>query len=192
MFFSLCPLWGPLPCFLSLQLTIMQSRATGITDHILPLGDWLSIYLAHSTQWLTGLIWNLWLTIKWSFCPTRNTTGLSCIWPCRLLVYLAHFTQWLSYLTWNLTWAQESRSASFQDFLSSEIQWADKSINAGIWFWLQLKGVFLLKTTNAIATIKCVFSANTYSQISIIPQGSEQNEWASSWMEQVSELSEAK
>ena len=30
---------GPLPCFLSLQLTIMQSKATGIADHILPLGD---------------------------------------------------------------------------------------------------------------------------------------------------------
>ena len=30
---------GPLPCFLSLQFTVMQSRATGIADHILPLGD---------------------------------------------------------------------------------------------------------------------------------------------------------
>ena len=30
---------GPLPCFPSLQLTIRQSRATGIADHILPLGD---------------------------------------------------------------------------------------------------------------------------------------------------------
>ena len=30
---------GSLPCFLSLQFTIMQSRATGIADHILPLGD---------------------------------------------------------------------------------------------------------------------------------------------------------
>ena len=29
----------PLPCFLSLYFTIMQSRATGIADHILPLGD---------------------------------------------------------------------------------------------------------------------------------------------------------
>ena len=34
---------GPLPCFLSLQLKIMQSRATGIADHILPLGDLLPI-----------------------------------------------------------------------------------------------------------------------------------------------------
>ena len=32
---------GPLPCFLSLQFKIMQSRATGIADHILPLGDLL-------------------------------------------------------------------------------------------------------------------------------------------------------
>ena len=32
---------GPLPCFLSLKFTIMQSRAKGIADHILPLGDWL-------------------------------------------------------------------------------------------------------------------------------------------------------
>ena len=30
---------GPLPCFPSLQFTIRQSRATGIADHILPLGD---------------------------------------------------------------------------------------------------------------------------------------------------------
>ena len=30
---------GPLPCFPSLQFTITQSRATGIADHILPLGD---------------------------------------------------------------------------------------------------------------------------------------------------------
>ena len=33
---TLSPL-GPLPCFLSLQFIIMQSRATGIADHILPL-----------------------------------------------------------------------------------------------------------------------------------------------------------
>ena len=31
---------GPLPCFPSLKFMIMQSRATGIADHILPLGDW--------------------------------------------------------------------------------------------------------------------------------------------------------
>ena len=33
---------GPLPC-LSFQLTTMQSRATGIADHVLPLGDLLSL-----------------------------------------------------------------------------------------------------------------------------------------------------
>ena len=32
---------GPLPCFLSFRFTTMQSRATGIADHILPLGDLL-------------------------------------------------------------------------------------------------------------------------------------------------------
>ena len=35
---TLSPL-GPLPCFLSLQFIIMQSRAMGIADYILPLGD---------------------------------------------------------------------------------------------------------------------------------------------------------
>ena len=35
---------GPLPCFLSLQITIMQIRATGIADHILPLGDLLFLF----------------------------------------------------------------------------------------------------------------------------------------------------
>ena len=36
---------GPLPCFPSLQFTIMQSRVTGIADHILPWGDLLFSYL---------------------------------------------------------------------------------------------------------------------------------------------------
>merc|ERR1711951_46329 len=36
---------GPLPCFLSLKFTIMQSRAKGIADHILPLGNWLFAYI---------------------------------------------------------------------------------------------------------------------------------------------------
>ena len=36
---TLSPL-GLLPCFLLHQFTIMQIRATGIADHILPLGDW--------------------------------------------------------------------------------------------------------------------------------------------------------
>ena len=34
--------WGPLPCFLSLWFTTMQSRATGVADLILPLDDWFS------------------------------------------------------------------------------------------------------------------------------------------------------
>ena len=34
---------GLLPCFPSLKFIIMQSRATGIADHILPLGDWLAL-----------------------------------------------------------------------------------------------------------------------------------------------------
>ena len=39
---TLSPL-GPLPCFLSFQFTTMQSRATGIADQILPLGDLFSL-----------------------------------------------------------------------------------------------------------------------------------------------------
>ena len=34
---------GPLPCFPSLQFIITQSWATGIADHILPLGDLLGL-----------------------------------------------------------------------------------------------------------------------------------------------------
>ena len=51
-----CPSWssGPLPCFLSLQFTIIQSRATGIADHILPLGDLLFICTATANG---GLGW---------------------------------------------------------------------------------------------------------------------------------------
>ena len=32
---------GPLPCLPSPSVANIQSRATGIADHILPLGDWL-------------------------------------------------------------------------------------------------------------------------------------------------------
>ena len=39
VFYTTLSLLGPLPCFPSLQFTITQSRATGIADHILPLGD---------------------------------------------------------------------------------------------------------------------------------------------------------
>ena len=35
-----CPS-GPLPCYPSPTITNRHSRATGIADHILPLGDWL-------------------------------------------------------------------------------------------------------------------------------------------------------
>ena len=46
---------GPLPCFPSLKFTIKQSMATGIADHILPLGDLLSNrlstnFFAHSVK----------------------------------------------------------------------------------------------------------------------------------------------
>ena len=39
VFYRISSPLGPLPCLLSLQFTIMQSRAMGIADHILPLGD---------------------------------------------------------------------------------------------------------------------------------------------------------
>merc|ERR1739848_753893 len=42
---------GPLPCFLSLQFTIMQSWATGIADHILPLGDLFGVIRASFAVW---------------------------------------------------------------------------------------------------------------------------------------------
>ena len=41
---------GPLPFFLSYKFTIMQSRATGIADHILPLGDLLDFQSALSNS----------------------------------------------------------------------------------------------------------------------------------------------
>ena len=39
MFYRTSSPLGPLPCFPSPQYTIMRSRATGIADHILPMGD---------------------------------------------------------------------------------------------------------------------------------------------------------
>ena len=41
MFYRTSSPSGLLPCFLSLKFTIMQSRAKGIADHILHLGDWM-------------------------------------------------------------------------------------------------------------------------------------------------------
>ena len=43
---------GPLPCFPSLQFTITQSRAMGIADHILPLGDLLCMCLCWEGGWV--------------------------------------------------------------------------------------------------------------------------------------------
>ena len=43
---------GPLSCFLSLHFTIMQSRAMGISDHILPLGDLLASRLGFGPKGL--------------------------------------------------------------------------------------------------------------------------------------------
>ena len=43
---TLSPL-GPLPYFLSLKFSIKQSRAMGIADHILLLGDWIITAPAH-------------------------------------------------------------------------------------------------------------------------------------------------
>ena len=37
----------PLPCFLLLQFKIMESRATGIADHILPLGNLLFFQISY-------------------------------------------------------------------------------------------------------------------------------------------------
>ena len=61
---------GPLPCFLSLQITIMQSRATGIADHILPLGD---LFCSRLLPFLSSI----------TAPPDPHTTGL--------VVYLAFF-----------------------------------------------------------------------------------------------------
>ena len=42
MFYRTSSPSAPLPC-LSFQLSTKQSRASGIADHILPLGDWFSL-----------------------------------------------------------------------------------------------------------------------------------------------------
>ena len=42
-------------------------------------------------------------------------------------------------------------------------------------------GVFLVKMKTAFVPVKRVHSANTYSKISTVPQGSERSAWASPW-----------
>ena len=64
---------GPLPCFLSLHFTITQSRATGIADHISPLGDLLVLLLL--PKWFVSLCLSLLL-------PTRTRLRKPCIRPC--------------------------------------------------------------------------------------------------------------
>ena len=44
MFYRTSSPSGPLPCYRSLTNTNIQSRATGIADHILPLGDWFFFF----------------------------------------------------------------------------------------------------------------------------------------------------
>ena len=46
---------GPLPCLPSLDFTITQSRATGIADHILPLGDLMYVY----ANYHKNVSWNI-------------------------------------------------------------------------------------------------------------------------------------
>ena len=54
---------GPLPCFLSFWFTMKRSRATGIADHILPLGNLLALtysflqYLCIQAIFWTNLIY---------------------------------------------------------------------------------------------------------------------------------------
>ena len=43
---------GPLPCYPSPTITNIQSRATGIADHILPLGDWFTAFYSVVFQWI--------------------------------------------------------------------------------------------------------------------------------------------
>ena len=57
MFYRTSSPSGPLPCFFSLQFTIMQSRATGIADHILPLGDLLCMCLCWKGRWVGRWVW---------------------------------------------------------------------------------------------------------------------------------------
>ena len=54
VFNSILSPFGPLPCFLTYRFTTMQSRATGITDHILPLGDLLSFFIGPSKDHTSG------------------------------------------------------------------------------------------------------------------------------------------
>ena len=66
---TLSPL-GPLPCFPSLLFTITQSGASGIADHILPLGDLLLFVL-------TTKAWCLQSTKKTDAPTARQTNQLS-------------------------------------------------------------------------------------------------------------------
>merc|ERR1711911_455967 len=60
---------GPLPCFPSLQFTFTQSRATGIADHILPLGDLFLIGCYRLQQ-------NYFLVFYCSWKPDCNQEGI--------------------------------------------------------------------------------------------------------------------
>ena len=57
--------------------------------------------------------------------------------------------------------------------------------------WDHILGVFLLSTRISSDSVKSVFSINTY-EFQLSPQGSEQSEWDSLWMERASEASVAK
>merc|ERR1712074_523722 len=74
---------GPLPCFLLLQFKIMESRATGIADHILPFGDLLDLILPYRLQI------SLRTLALWGCCPAL-TSLLFLITLCRALGPVDH------------------------------------------------------------------------------------------------------
>ena len=75
------PLCFTLPCFLSLQFTITQSRATGIADHILPLGDLLAVFSLPPLGLFVGLG-----PFGLSLGPLGPPLGISA--PCALWLWL--------------------------------------------------------------------------------------------------------
>ena len=66
---GLSPLRGRCPASPSLQFTITQSRATGIADHVLPLGD-----LLHYCSCPTVCNWIAMFLVFWAAAPKGSMT----------------------------------------------------------------------------------------------------------------------
>ena len=167
---TLSPL-GPLPCLPSPTVTNILSRATGITDHILPLGDWLirvlwnnSLFYSSSSKLVFSiLVYDKFLLIK------CNALITHLVKLCKIYLYLLienfwYFKRWLAWnpgfqstpreiflAVCNVKMSATSEQTSIYSSCSVYWSWTTFTISHGcmgrIWQWSSWKEIFRCRNT---------------------------------------------